>query len=935
MRIVCEQCQTKYIVPDDKIVKNVLRLTCQKCGHVITTRVEETDASERSTLGKWRATGLNTPRRTSFERAIWYYSYNGESFGPYTESELKEKFLSDKLFPIAEQCYVWNKSLPEWQPVMEVEPFSSAILMPPPPPPPAPAPVPKKSSSNLPPLYSNSYAHNGTSARTSSSGLKGLSNRLPSSSDGDKPTISMQSASVVEGMAETDAKRKQEPRTLSMHSDDLLAGFSRISSQRNEKVKRQDDMPTHQAFPAVESVNESHAEEDEDETRVGPSPLISFQSLDAISPDIKAVTLSGEAKALQGRLPSLSKLPALDAKKLRQPSTSTAGNRSVARTGFPAAEKQAPGISSLFGSSASKDSKPAGIPKFGGLKSLDAAAGVKPGESSSGRLNAADVLIQKAPEPESAPQSGVEEAQESDISLSDLSLSADPITAEGSLDNIDFGAISLEMSEASLPGIDLDGEPNEILKAIEGTAEKGAQSNNGIGSVKRDKSNSQLPGVMLDAEPGKSPRFGGGEESNGPTVVGNNVLLDGVLENEIGIDISEEPKGEPLKVVSPTDMLGMRTGAETQVAESPVAASMAVASEVADSLEVEGINLDDDNSQLPLLKKPNTPVAASNPEDKSASKESGESKTSSSLDEIQSRHAALLAEIANAENLNSTDEHISEKSMLIQIEHFQKQAHKSNRTMIIAIVAIVAAIVAAIVYVAMSSDNEVKPSPVPEISETTGGFAEVTGRAVTSDELDENLIPSDDFEIVTTQERPAAPEPAPSGHRPRHSKSGDAANAKKPENSDDPTEAMLDKIYGKKNDGAADNAQAEVRNDGRANVALKPQESFASTESLTGSKYQVGGAPSAREMFSVGLKSVSKTVQECYKREAKNGNMNIQKIYISLTVEPSGKVDHFEIENKAVPENFGKCLEGKKERWKFAPFDGKAAQIRQGFVLGD
>ena len=66
MRIVCEQCQTTYIVPDDKIVKNVLRLTCQKCGHVITTRVDGAARGEKApspTLGKWQRSGTGVAGR--------------------------------------------------------------------------------------------------------------------------------------------------------------------------------------------------------------------------------------------------------------------------------------------------------------------------------------------------------------------------------------------------------------------------------------------------------------------------------------------------------------------------------------------------------------------------------------------------------------------------------------------------------------------------------------------------------------------------------------------------------------------------------------------------------------------------------------------------------------------------------------------------------
>ena len=96
MRIVCEQCHTNYILPDEKIVKKVLRVTCRKCGNVITAHVNEGDSAEESQnslLGKWQKSGVNTSNRLPNKSPSWYYSVDGESIGPFTETELKSRLL--------------------------------------------------------------------------------------------------------------------------------------------------------------------------------------------------------------------------------------------------------------------------------------------------------------------------------------------------------------------------------------------------------------------------------------------------------------------------------------------------------------------------------------------------------------------------------------------------------------------------------------------------------------------------------------------------------------------------------------------------------------------------------------------------------------------------------------------------------------------------
>ena len=101
---------------------------------------------------------------------------------------------------------------------------------------------------------------------------------------------------------------------------------------------------------------------------------------------------------------------------------------------------------------------------------------------------------------------------------------------------------------------------------------------------------------------------------------------------------------------------------------------------------------------------------------------------------------------------------------------------------------------------------------------------------------------------------------------------------------------------------------------------------------MQGSKYANQG--SGADTYALGIRRVSATVQECYRREAKNGNMEDvgHKIYMLLRVTPDGSVSRFQIEGK-VPDSFKKCLEGKKDRWKFEPFEGGEVTLRQAFVL--
>lgn len=160
MKIVCDACGAKYFVSDDNVQKKVVRLTCQKCGHTIHARSQQGSrpkpaasagvAQLRARLGLSGGSktpglpGLKAKKKSSppglskkkkpvlggggsvkvAERKTWYYSKDGQSFGPFAESSLKDQFQQGEL---GEECYVWHRELGDWKPAFETAPFDDVI----------------------------------------------------------------------------------------------------------------------------------------------------------------------------------------------------------------------------------------------------------------------------------------------------------------------------------------------------------------------------------------------------------------------------------------------------------------------------------------------------------------------------------------------------------------------------------------------------------------------------------------------------------------------------------------------------------------------------------------------------------------------------------------------------------------------------------------
>ena len=314
-------------------------------------------------------------------------------------------------------------------------------------------------------------------------------------------------------------------------------------------------------------------------------------------------------------------------------------------------------------------------------------------------------------------------------------------------------------------------------------------------------------------------------------------------------------------------------------------------------------------------------------------------------DKAEVRRQQLLQAIM-AQEAPSEPEPISEASQLINLRHYTEMARADKRQKnkrLAIIVALVGAVIGVAAYFASISDGsgDDDDNNIPTITSASRAFDSISGQTISDADI-EKMIPADDFEIfdVHADETPRVQKPA----------------KPKVENKN---EVAVNEIYGVKTDqdgaqtpqdnsptvqdaAAANNAQpndepsqpdpdeSRLRRDGRAEVALQKQ-NFASAHPLDGSK--IKKTATMQDRFKLGLSTISRSVQECHRREAKNGTMNINKLYIRFEVQPSGIVETFAIENENVPETFIKCIDSKKNRWKFMEFDGKPVSLRQGFIL--
>src|SRR5262245_23303450 len=124
MRFVCDRCQTKYSIADEKVRQKILKIRCKTCENVITVR-ESMTAADSAALA--RPAPPPPPPRAAAPRAVeWYLSINGVQEGPFGLAGLVTRIqAADR----ADELHVWNDHLDSWKPPTSVPEVAAELRL--------------------------------------------------------------------------------------------------------------------------------------------------------------------------------------------------------------------------------------------------------------------------------------------------------------------------------------------------------------------------------------------------------------------------------------------------------------------------------------------------------------------------------------------------------------------------------------------------------------------------------------------------------------------------------------------------------------------------------------------------------------------------------------------------------------------------------------
>ena len=114
MKIVCDNCSTKYSIADEKVRGKVFKIKCKKCGHIIVVKgAEGAEAApppagfDQKETRVFDYSGFDGPGE-----AVWHLVIDREQVGPLGPQDLAGKWAAGE---IDGETYAWKEGMGDWQ----------------------------------------------------------------------------------------------------------------------------------------------------------------------------------------------------------------------------------------------------------------------------------------------------------------------------------------------------------------------------------------------------------------------------------------------------------------------------------------------------------------------------------------------------------------------------------------------------------------------------------------------------------------------------------------------------------------------------------------------------------------------------------------------------------------------------------------------------
>jgi predicted Zn finger-like uncharacterized protein len=130
MKIVCDACQAKYSISDDKVQGKVFKIRCKKCSNIIVVRGGGGGAEAAPAPAQEKETRVydygyeGGAGGGGGDEAVWHLVINQDQVGPMTAAEVQQKFTSGE---VDAETFTWREGFADWLPLAQVDAFTAFV----------------------------------------------------------------------------------------------------------------------------------------------------------------------------------------------------------------------------------------------------------------------------------------------------------------------------------------------------------------------------------------------------------------------------------------------------------------------------------------------------------------------------------------------------------------------------------------------------------------------------------------------------------------------------------------------------------------------------------------------------------------------------------------------------------------------------------------
>src|SRR5687768_6328975 len=131
MKIVCDACQAKYSISDDKVQGKVFKIRCKKCSNIIVVRgganaaeAAPAPAEKDTRVYDYGYEGGGGGGEAAGDDAVWHLVINQDQVGPLTVAEVEQKFAAGE---VDAETFTWREGFADWLPLAQVDAFAALV----------------------------------------------------------------------------------------------------------------------------------------------------------------------------------------------------------------------------------------------------------------------------------------------------------------------------------------------------------------------------------------------------------------------------------------------------------------------------------------------------------------------------------------------------------------------------------------------------------------------------------------------------------------------------------------------------------------------------------------------------------------------------------------------------------------------------------------